>query len=553
MTAALVAAVLVWVAVTLPPRRRVLAEPSDGTIAGLLHIHTNRSDGLGTPDVVAAAAARAGLRFVVFTDHGDATRTPDPPTYRSGVLCLDGVEISTAGGHYIAIDMPASPFPLGGEARDVVADVRRLGGFGIVAHPDSPKPQLRWTDWSVAFDAVELINPDTGWRVLAGQPGVGSKARLVAAFFGYPFRAPEVMASLIQPTAILGEWEAVARNRRLVTIAGADAHAKLAPRSADPDDARFALPLPGYEPSFRVMSVHVRLDRPLTGDAAFDALALTRGIRNGHLYTAIDGFASPPSFTFTATNALATVHAGDVISPGGAMTLRVQSNAPADYTTVVHEGTRTLAAVPGTQDLSVHAPDQPGVYWAEIVGPSLTWVRSNPIYVRGPATLEPTAVSAVTSSDTLIDPDDLAGWRIEHDANSVGAFEMATTSSMRELRYRFGLAGGAAVGQYTAIVRDLPDGFAGHDRISVTLRAERAMRVSVQLRDTTADRWQRSLYVDAAADYTIKLADFKPVGTTHVALPDPAMIRGLMFVVDTTNTKPGTAGRIWFRKVALEK
>ena len=40
------------------------------------------------------AAARAGLKFVVFTDHGDATRPPNPPTYRSGVLCLDGVEVS---------------------------------------------------------------------------------------------------------------------------------------------------------------------------------------------------------------------------------------------------------------------------------------------------------------------------------------------------------------------------------------------------------------------------------------------------------------------------
>ena len=111
LTAALVAAVLVWIRATLPPQRLTLAKAGDGTIAGLLHIHTNRSDGLSSPDDVAAAAARAGLKFIVFTDHGDATRTPDPPQYRAGVLCIDGVEISTNGGHYIAIDMPASPYP----------------------------------------------------------------------------------------------------------------------------------------------------------------------------------------------------------------------------------------------------------------------------------------------------------------------------------------------------------------------------------------------------------------------------------------------------------
>src|SRR5206468_3693727 len=82
---------------------------------------------------IAAAAARAGLKFLVFTDHGDATRPPDRPVYRSGVLCLDAVEISTTGGHYIGIDLPAAPYPLGGDARDVVEDVKRLGGFGVAA------------------------------------------------------------------------------------------------------------------------------------------------------------------------------------------------------------------------------------------------------------------------------------------------------------------------------------------------------------------------------------------------------------------------------------
>ena len=48
-------------------------------------------------------------------------------------------------GHYVALDMPRAPYPLGGAGESVVEDVRRLGGFGIAAHPDSPKPSLRWT------------------------------------------------------------------------------------------------------------------------------------------------------------------------------------------------------------------------------------------------------------------------------------------------------------------------------------------------------------------------------------------------------------------------
>ena len=117
------AAVFVYGALTLPPRRVSLAPPRDGiddTVAGIAHVHSNRSDGRGTPDEIAAAAARAGLKFLVFTDHGDATRTPDRPVYRSGVLCLDGVEISTTGGHYVAMDMPriAKPSNRGGAPRE---------------------------------------------------------------------------------------------------------------------------------------------------------------------------------------------------------------------------------------------------------------------------------------------------------------------------------------------------------------------------------------------------------------------------------------------------
>src|SRR5215471_16108267 len=223
-TAALVAAVVVFTLAELPSRSVALQSSwNDGTVPGVLHIHTNRSDGLSTPDEVAAAAAKAGLKFLVFTDHGDATREPDPPTYRSGVLCLDGVEISTSGGHYVAIGMGASPYPLAGEARDVVEDVRRLGGFGIAAHPDSPKPELKWREWSAPFDAIELLNPDTAWRqwldeAKSSDAKWSARKRLIAALFDYRYRPAEVIASLIQPSRAVMNWESATRRRRVVAI-----------------------------------------------------------------------------------------------------------------------------------------------------------------------------------------------------------------------------------------------------------------------------------------------------------------------------------------------
>ena len=287
VAAALAAATIFFVGFTIPPRPIPLAAATDGSLPGILHVHTNRSDGLSGPDEIAAAAAKAGLKFLVFTDHGDGTRKPDPPQYRSGVLCLDGVEISTNGGHYIAIDMPASPYPLAGEARDVVEDVRRLGGFGIAAHPDSPKAQLRWTEWNSPFDGIEMLNPDTGWRVWAQQAGGdtpwAARRVLLSALIDYPIRPVAVMTSLMRPSGAIERWEQLTRRRRVVSIAGADAHAKLAPRSADPGDSRFALPLP---------SVRVLVSR-LVGSREARSRVLRRCVRRCPRADARDQIRSP--------------------------------------------------------------------------------------------------------------------------------------------------------------------------------------------------------------------------------------------------------------------
>ena len=45
---------------------------------------------------------------------------------------------------------------------------------GIVAHPESPKPELAWRQWNLPFDAVETTNLDTSWRLWAQQAAGGA-------------------------------------------------------------------------------------------------------------------------------------------------------------------------------------------------------------------------------------------------------------------------------------------------------------------------------------------------------------------------------------------
>ena len=170
-----------------------------------------RSDGSGDRAAVAAAASRAGLAFVILTDHGDATRTPDPPAYVDGVLCIDAVEISTSGGHYVALGLGPAPYPLGGAPSAVVEDVARLGGVGFAAHPDSARPELAWTDWTAPIDGLEWLSADSEWRD-------ESRSRLARVLFDYAVRPGPALASILDrpvPTAgALGRADGAASGRR---------------------------------------------------------------------------------------------------------------------------------------------------------------------------------------------------------------------------------------------------------------------------------------------------------------------------------------------------
>ncbi|MSO83702.1 MAG: hypothetical protein EXQ53_10470, partial [Acidobacteria bacterium] len=531
-----------WYAL-LPPRARALPTAAGGLstpVRGAFHVHSRRSDGTADVEEIAAAAARADLGFLILTDHGDGTRKPDPPAYRAGVLCIDAVEISTSQGHVVALGLPQAPYPLAGDARDVVEDIARLGGFAMAAHPGSAKPELQWSDWSVPLGGLEWLNADSEWR----DESAWSLAR---ALFTYPIRKTDTLVALLdRPAATMRHWDELTTRRRVVAMAGADAHARLGVRSlGEPYDNGSSLHVPSYEEMFRVFSSALP-NTTFGGDASADAQAVLDAIRSGHVYSAIDALGGPVAMSFTATSGAATAAAGDVLPLGGPVTLRIHVQGPDTARIELVKNGDLVQTATGTA-LEQLVDEAAAVYRAEIVlpggpgEPPVPWIVSNPIYVGRSAT--DVRTSDVRPRASRFAPrygnGPATGWTIETSAASLGALNVVGAVGGTQLSFRYALGGTASSSPFTAFVMPAGSDLADYDRVMFTARADGPMRLSVQLREPVqeaggeaGERWHRSVYLDATPrTVTVYLDDMTPRGVTSRRRPTLPNVQSILFVV----------------------
>jgi hypothetical protein len=549
--AAVVAVGVAWY-LLLPPLPVALETSPPGAmlpIRGAIHVHTRRSDGTGTVDEVAAAARRAGLQFVIFTDHGDGTRGSDTAVYRNGVLCIDAVEISTNGGHVVALGLPQSEFPLAGEAGDVIEDIHRMGGMSIAAHPESPRAELRWNAWNAPIDGLEWLNGDSQWR----DENWNTLAR---ALFTYPFRGAATLATLLdRPDDLLNRWDALTRDRSVVTIAAADAHARVGP-GGDPYGRSLSLHLPSYEQIFRSFSISLPQVQ-LHGNAPEDASVVLDAIRSGRVFSTIDAIARPGLFTFAATSGSHQAVMGDRLALDGPVALRIESNGRDGSTIRLLAAGTTVASGPPPV-LEYTAAAEPAVYRVEIDVPGAPglpptpWLVSNPIYVGAPAIPATSSASAPPAETVAVYSNGSASdWRVEKSVRSEGTIGTARTVEGTQLLLRYGLGGTLSESPFVAAVVASSPELTRFKGVMFTARAMRPMRITFQLRAPGAGdrRWGRSVYLDdMARTVTIAFDEMLPIGS---ATGSPLLedVRDLLFVVDTVHAKQGASGQVWLDEI----
>jgi hypothetical protein len=543
MTAAFTAAVIVFV--STPPRPLPTASAADASghvLRGAFHIHTTQSDGALDRQQIALAASQAGMHFAIFTDHGDGTRPPQPPEYLHGVLCVDGVEVSTNQGHYVALGLPAAPYPLGGDADAVAEDVTRLGGFGIAAHPFSRRPELTWQDWNVPVDGIEWLNADSEWRD-------ESRTALTRALLGYLTRPGGALASLLdRPDAALAKLDELAARRHVVAVAGHDAHGGF---GEDTGARGRRLHLPSYEAAFRTFSLNLQVNEALKGRAVEDAGAVLDAIRHGRVFTAVDAIASPAALDFTANDGSATAVLGDVLPDNGhEVRFLARAAMPAGASLVLlRDGVVVSESPSNTVEYSTRAP---GSYRVEVrvAGapgtPPIPWIVSSPIFRFAAPRGDTPPAPASTSPLRAIAAEQ---WHLEKGGGTTAAFSLSDAGVV--LTYRLG----TNPSPYAALAADLPSGQGAFSQLVFKGRASGPMRISAQLR-FSADgeiRWRRSVYLNAGeASFALPVSAFRAADRPGT-MPDTSRASSILFVIDTTNAKPGEDGSFTIQSVELRR
>lgn len=503
-------------------------QPRHTVIAGAFHVHTNQSpDSSGTIDEAVAAAKRAGLQFVVATEHGDGTRDPRAPAYHDGVLWIDGVEISTSDGHYATAGLARAPYILAGEGRDVAEDVRRLGGFGVAAHGDSRKSEAQWRDWNAPIDGLEWLNLDSVWR----EAGLG---RLARAMMTYWFRGPATLVSLAErPDTTLRHADARAQQSHTIVLAASDAHGGI---------------LPSYLACFEAFSTRVELDAPLTGDAAKDAASIVSALRAGHHYTSLDALARP-AFEFTAREGGTIATEGDILPENDSITFDIHAAGPAGAHSVLLKN-----GIPIQDSLSPswhhETSGERAEYRVEVTLPSspgrppVPWILSNPIFVGVPS-LQPAPVippgHAVAANPPLV-------WHVEKDDASRG--DVSATG--RDMRLRYTMGAGLPHDQFAAAVSPAPSNLSIARGITFAAQARAPLRFSVEIRAHGDRRWQRSIYADTTTRQTVvSFDDMRPVAPNVDTHPDLAHAEALLVLVGISNTPPGANGELRLSSLSL--
>jgi hypothetical protein len=268
--------VLFFAAFALSLPRPAPLPPKPTQIRGIYHVHSQRSDGTGTVEEIAQAASRAGLQFVVLTDH-NVLDLP-APRFLSGVLVISATELTTPHGHVVAVDLVRGLTETERQASDLFAQVHRQGAAAFLAHPVQKRNPWRDEVSATQADGMELYSGDSLFREAWRRP----LEVLLPAAGTYLVRPAWGLWMLVRENRPTEELLLqLSRERRISGLCSPDAHG-----------------WPSYDSVFRALSLYLEIPTPLSNDPVQAGRQVTAALRAGAFHCGLGDWASADGFRF---------------------------------------------------------------------------------------------------------------------------------------------------------------------------------------------------------------------------------------------------------------
>jgi hypothetical protein len=362
---------------------------------GVIHVHSwlgGHSTG-AFADIVQAAKSN-NLNFVVMTEHPAREIDTANATLKGaheGVLFINGSELATREGNRFLIapgfsdandetaanennsqiDSSAAP-----STEEMLARARAEGKLSLLAYPE----QTRDFDFE-GYDGVEIYNLYTNSK----------KINRLALFFdglwSYRSYADLLWARFYEPPlANLKRWDELTAqtHRRIVAVAGNDAHANIGVRLADASNHQiFGVLLDPYARSFEIVRNHALLERTQN----FNAENLIAALKSGHSFFAFDILGDARGFRFTAeTDSEKKILGDEIALDARGVRLRIISPVSCRIKLLKDGKAFQEARDANAQEWTIH---ESGAYRVELYLDQLPappagklWIVSNPIYVK---------------------------------------------------------------------------------------------------------------------------------------------------------------------------
>jgi hypothetical protein len=329
----------------------------------------------GFSEIIEAAKAN-DLQFVIMTEHTERDFDTSAMTLRGmhgGVLFVNGNEVSTAYGDRLLVLPGAQSFSDSSALTEIRSNVAEQQIVALVAYPEEFK------HWHMrGLNGIEVFNVYSNARqvnpIVASFDVLWSQRAYPALIFALYYQ---------RPNENLKRWDQALTRSRSTATAGNDAHANIGVSLRDSSGKTLAgIQLDPYEISFRLVRMHVLIDR----NKPLDQANLLEALTAGHCFIGFDFLGDPSGFAFTAESQGEQRIQGDEITLAGDTRLRVQ--APVSSRIKLFKDGNVISDQTGVTGKDFPVSER-GVYRVEVYLPQLgklaadkPWIISNPIYVR---------------------------------------------------------------------------------------------------------------------------------------------------------------------------